>query len=103
VQKKVPVPSGIVDAVAKRDGRRIVIEVKGEDSGGYGSAAALCGTTHKTVHRVVERHNADGAPPARKGQGRNFDEVRGLVAIHRSDNCSFNLPIFTGGRPGSHR
>jgi hypothetical protein len=38
VQEKVPVTSGIVDAVATRDGERVVIEVKGEDSGGYGSA-----------------------------------------------------------------
>lgn len=38
VQEKVHVSSGIVDAVATRDGKRIVIEVKGEDSGGYGSA-----------------------------------------------------------------
>ena len=38
VQEKVRVSSGIVDAIAMRDGKRIVIEAKGEDSGGYGSA-----------------------------------------------------------------
>ena len=38
VQEKVRVSSGIVDAIATRDGKRIVIEAKGEDSGGYGSA-----------------------------------------------------------------
>jgi hypothetical protein len=38
VQEKVRVPSGIIDAVAERDGVRIVIEVKGEDKGGYTSA-----------------------------------------------------------------
>lgn len=38
VQEKVRVSNGIVDAVTTRDGERIVIEAKGEDSGGYGSA-----------------------------------------------------------------
>ena len=38
VRSTVRVSSGIVDAVATRDGKRIVIEAKGEDSGGYGSA-----------------------------------------------------------------
>jgi len=33
VQEKVRVSSGIVDAVAMRDGKRIFIEAKGEDSG----------------------------------------------------------------------
>lgn len=38
VREKVRVPNGIVDAVATRDGSQLVIEVKGEDKGGYGSA-----------------------------------------------------------------
>lgn len=38
VRERVRVPSGIVDAVATRSGERIVIEAKGEDSGGYDSA-----------------------------------------------------------------
>jgi|SRR5450756_62711 len=38
VREKVTVPSGIIDAVAERDGVRVVIEVKGEDKGGYGGA-----------------------------------------------------------------
>jgi hypothetical protein len=29
--------------------------------GSYRGAAAICGTTHKTVRRVVERHEAGGA------------------------------------------
>jgi hypothetical protein len=37
VRQKVRVPSGIVDAVGTRGGERIVIEAKGEDSGGYDS------------------------------------------------------------------
>lgn len=38
VREQVTVPNGIIDAVAERDGARLVIEVKGEDKGGYSSA-----------------------------------------------------------------
>jgi Holliday junction resolvase-like predicted endonuclease len=38
VQEQVRVPNGIIDAIAERDGGRVIIEVKGEDKGGYGSA-----------------------------------------------------------------
>ena len=39
----------------------------------------MCGTTHKTVKRVVERAEA-GGPPQRAPRPRNFDQVRDLVA-----------------------
>jgi len=48
--------------------------------GSYRGAALICGTTHKTVKRVVERHNAGGAGPRRKDRSRNYDDVRALVA-----------------------
>jgi hypothetical protein len=38
VERGVRVPSGIVDAVATSSAERVVIEAKGEDRGGYGSA-----------------------------------------------------------------
>jgi hypothetical protein len=47
--------------------------------GSYRGAAAICGTTHKTVRRVVERRNA-GAVPERKSRDRNDDGDRALVA-----------------------
>ena len=47
--------------------------------GSYRGAAAICGTTHKTVKRVVQRHDAGGAAPLRKDRGHNYDEVRTLV------------------------
>jgi transposase len=50
------------------------------EAGSYRGAAEICGTTHKTVRRVVERHNAGGAAPGRKDRARNYDDVRGLVA-----------------------
>ena len=48
--------------------------------GSYRGAAALCGTTHKTVRRVVERHDAGGATPPRRDRRHNYEDVRGLVA-----------------------
>jgi transposase len=48
--------------------------------GSYRGAAAICGTTHKTVKRIVDRHEADGAAPQRKDRGHNYDGVRDLVA-----------------------
>ena len=43
--------------------------------GSYRGAAEMCGTTHKTVKRIVERHNAGGAGPERKDRGHNYDDV----------------------------
>jgi Integrase core domain len=48
--------------------------------GSYRGAAAICGTTHKTVKRIVERHDAEGAGSPRKERGHNFDDVADLVA-----------------------
>jgi hypothetical protein len=47
--------------------------------GTYRAAAELCGITHKTVKRVVDRAEAGGAPEPRP-RPRNFDQVRDLVA-----------------------
>ena len=45
--------------------------------GTYRGAAELCGTTHKTVKRVVERAEAGGEPPQRAARPRNFDAGAG--------------------------
>jgi transposase len=54
------------------------------DVGSYRGAAAICGTTHKTVKRIVEQHEAvsSGVPVRleRAPRQRNFDEVADLVA-----------------------
>jgi transposase len=47
--------------------------------GTYRGAAELCGTTHKTVKRVVERAEG-GGPLLREPRPRNFDGVVDLVA-----------------------
>ena len=48
--------------------------------GSYRAAAELCGTTHKTVKRVVERTQAGGTRPGRARRSRNYDCVTELVA-----------------------
>ncbi|MGZ6825078.1 MAG: IS21 family transposase [Blastococcus sp.] len=48
--------------------------------GTYRGAAVMCGTTHKTVQRIVARHEAGGQPPARAPRGRNYDAVAEVVA-----------------------
>lgn len=54
-----------------------------ETVGTYRAAAELCGTTHKTVRRIVEAHQAELAgeeQPERTGRGHNYDTVAELVA-----------------------
>ena len=48
--------------------------------GTYRGAAAISGTTPKTVKRVIARHESGGAAPARQPRGRNYDAVVELVA-----------------------
>ena len=50
------------------------------DVGTYRGAAAISGTTPKTVKRVIARHESGGAPPARVPRGHNYDAVTELVA-----------------------
>ncbi|MFW0797781.1 IS21 family transposase [Gordonia sp. CPCC 205515] len=55
------------------------------DVGSYRGTAEICGTTHKTVKRVVERFEAGQsgqAPPPRKQRVNNYQAVTDLVA-HR--------------------
>src|SRR6266545_2786549 len=47
--------------------------------GSYRGAAEMCGTTPKTVKRVIQRHRAGGQPPERKPRERNYDRVVELV------------------------
>jgi transposase len=52
------------------------------DVGTYRGAAAICGTTHKTVRRIIEAHEAatTGVVSAKSVRPRNYDEVAELVA-----------------------
>jgi transposase len=48
------------------------------DVGSYRGAAAICGTTHKTVKRIIELHEA-GMPVEKTPRVRNFDDVTDVV------------------------
>ncbi|HEX6198009.1 MAG TPA: IS21 family transposase [Jiangellaceae bacterium] len=53
------------------------------DVGTYRGAAAMCGTTHKTVKRIIEAHEAASrgdAPAPRAQRGKNYESVTELVA-----------------------
>ena len=52
-----------------------------ETVGTYRGAAEICGTTHRTVKRIVDAHQAQlvGEPVVRKDRGHNYDQVAGLV------------------------
>ena len=50
------------------------------EAGTYRGAAEIAGTTHKTVRRVIARHEAGGAAPERAPRGHNYDGVAALVA-----------------------
>jgi transposase len=49
------------------------------ETGTYRGAAAICGTTPKTVRRVIARHEAGGGAPLRAPRERNYDMVTALV------------------------
>jgi transposase len=52
------------------------------DVGTFRGAAAICGTTHKTVRRIIEAHESatNGVVPATPVRPRNYDRVAELVA-----------------------
>ena len=79
------------------------------EAGTYRGAAQISGTTHKTVKRVIARHEAGGAAPERAPRGHNYDAVAGLVAervkarpragSRRSGCCRRRGPQAMRGRP----
>ncbi|MDT5130787.1 MAG: hypothetical protein QOE41_98 [Mycobacterium sp.] len=77
--------------------------------GSYRAAAELCGTTHKTVKRVVEKFEASDAPPPRVERTHNYDVVTELVAerVYKSQgrmSAKRMLPIArAAGYDGSAR
>ncbi|MET0863301.1 MAG: IS21 family transposase [Nakamurella sp.] len=50
-----------------------------QDVGSYRAAADICGTTHKTVRRVIERAEAGDTRPARAARPHNYDDMVELV------------------------
>ncbi len=71
--------------------------------GSYRAAAELCGTTHKTVKRVVDKLEAGGPLPPRAERTHNYDAVAELVAerVEKSQgriSAKRLLPIARGRR-----
>lgn len=69
--------------------------------GSYRAAAALCGTTHKTVCRVVARHGQP--PPPRPPRSRQADAVADLIeakvrARRRAHQRQATAAAVPGGR-----
>lgn len=75
----------------KNERERMDIISAYREVGSYRGAAAMCGTTHKTVRRVIEAHQASsrGEPPAvRVESGRNYDVVARLVVEKVNDTAA---------------
>ena len=71
------------------------------EAGTYRGAAEIAGTTHKTVKRVIARHEAGGAAPPRVARGRNYDGVAALVAERVGEDVGADLgEAAAAGRPG---
>ena len=64
-------------------------------AGTYRGAAEIMGTTHKTVKRVIARHESDGGAPERALRGHNYDSVAALVAEHAGANGSRRTSVPT--------
>jgi hypothetical protein len=60
------------------------------EAGTYRGAAAISGTSPKTVKQVIARHEAGGGAPARSPRVRHYDAVTGLVA-ERVDKTSARI------------
>jgi transposase len=66
--------------------------------GTYRGAAEMCGTTHKTVKRIIERALAGDKAPPRKQREHNYDAVAQLVAdkvrtTHGTISAKRRLPL----------
>ncbi len=59
---------------------RMTIIAAYQDAGSYRGAATICGTTPKTVKRVIQRAQAGGVRPPPKERARNYEVVADLVA-----------------------
>ena len=71
------------------------------DVGSYRGAAEICGTTHKTVRRIIEAHET-GQRLAGQARGRNFDQVRDLVVLRGGEDVGpdFGEAVVAAGAVG---
>jgi hypothetical protein len=52
-----------------------------QEVGSYRGAADMCGTTHETVKRIVERHNADAWPAAAARTRRSSPSAGSILVV----------------------
>src|SRR5262249_56437795 len=71
-------PAGELPLKSARERMDIISAYR--EVGTYRGAAVACGTTHKTVRRVIARHEGGGARLERVARGHNYDGVAGVVA-----------------------
>src|SRR6266436_1976756 len=71
-------PGGLLSMKSARKNMDVIAAC--QQVGTYRGAAAMCGTTHKTVKRIIERAEAGGKSPDRAGRGHNYDLAAELVA-----------------------
>src|SRR5437016_10841898 len=71
-------PGGLLSMKSARENMDVIAAY--QQVGTYRGAAAMCGTTHKTVKRIIERAEAGGKSPDRAGRGHNYDLVAEVVA-----------------------
>lgn len=77
--------------------------------GTYRGAAEICGTTHRTVKRVIERIETGQQRPGRAPRPSNYEDVRGVVAAavkagHGRASAKRLLPkVRVAGYTGSDR
>ena len=63
----------------KSERERMDVKAAFREVGTYRGAAAMCGTTHKTVRRIIEADRAGEVPPARKERDHNYNVVVDVV------------------------
>jgi hypothetical protein len=68
---------------------RIDIIAAYREAGTYREAAEIAGTTHKTVKRVIVRHEAGGAAPVRAQNG--------PLGMREMITAALRLPVQNGG------
>ena len=59
--------------------------------GTYRGAADMCGTTHKTVKRIVERHAAGQARPVRAPRLANYEAVLASDSFYKALRNTFSI------------
>ncbi len=74
-------------APLKNARERMAVIAAYQQVGSYRGAAAMCGTTHKTVKRIVAAALAGEQSPPRPDRRRNYDEVAVLVRVKVASTC----------------